>query len=218
MTDYYLRAEAGKFKIIAHPIGMTVEGDPEAPGGRSVISRPSSGGTAESHIDGQGRLRVTLSAPLDVGRTSEARVLKTLAQAVAADRGSRCSVSPGAEDARGEDGVLWIGGSTVQVQIVTLPSASSVWKELAESGATSLLLEMTDVVRLVRISLERKRDRVAPMILALDASHIGAAVGPQLVREYIGTYGEPNLEYGWTEVWLVGSTVRSTRRLSKTDG
>ena len=54
-------------------------------------------------------------------------------------------------------------------------------------------------------------------LLALDASHFGAIVGPNLVDAYFSRYRNPEDEFKFKEVWIIGPTVRSSARLKPTD-
>ena len=49
--------------------------------------------------------------------------------------------------------------------------------------------------------------------LVLDVSYIGAMVVSELVDDYISKYGNPNDEFSFNEVFIIGPTVKSSIRL-----
>jgi hypothetical protein len=116
-------------------------------------------------------------------------------------------------DDRGEDGRLSINGKNVEVQIVSMPADPELWKELSTHSAVSLEGKPDDAVRMVRQALLHKKDKAVGLLLALDAAHVGAIVGPNLVEDYLATHGDPEEEFSLAQVWIVGPTARSSFRL-----
>jgi hypothetical protein len=193
------------------PVGMVVEGPPDSPEGRRVESRPASGGRAYSSTDGTGTFVAELSAPLDRGRQGEGHAIDVLIQALNA-RGDQVQLLPGGQDDRGEDGRLSINGSTIPVQVVSVPVDPSFWKELSTRGTA---LKEGDGVDLVRQALLHKKDKAIGTFLVMDAAQVGAIVGPALVENYHRAYGDPEREFSLREAWIVGPTLRSTIRLGR---
>ena len=200
---------SGELGIKGSPIGMVMEGPPDSPQGRRVESRPSSGGRAYSRTDGTGGFVAELSAPLDRGRQGEGHAIEVLIQALKA-RGDQVQLLPGGQDDRGEDARLSINGCTIHVQAVSVPVDPSFWKTLSTQGT---VLKEGACVDLIRQALLHKKDKAIRTILVMDASQVGAIVGPALVNTYYRTYGDPEREFSLQEAWIVGPTVRSTIRL-----
>jgi hypothetical protein len=200
-----MKAESGHYGLTGSPVSFVVEEPPDSADGRRVDARPASGGRANCFI-------AELSGSLDVGRSNEARVLKTLVQSLRA-RGDDVTLGAGATDNRGEDGILSINGQPVSVQIVSLPIEQSLWKELSTVGRADRTGSSNDAVELVRRALIHKSNKAAGTLLVLDTAHIGAIVGPALVDDYIRVYGDPEREFSLFEAWIVGPTPRSTLRL-----
>lgn len=208
---YVLNAEAGSITITGQPVGMIVEGRPDAPEGRRVESRPASGGSSLSRTNGDGGFRVELSGALDKGRANERHALEILVEALRAS--GRDASLTGGRDERGEDGVVLLEGTRYVVQVVSVPANPAVWKTLSGSGRVEATGTIDDAVAMIREALEHKRDRAHGTILVLDAAHFGASIGPSLVQAYLSRYRDPRREFSLAEVWLVGPTPRSAFRL-----
>jgi hypothetical protein len=211
-TAYVLKAEPLEFRITGQPVGTVVEGPPDSPDGRRVDSRPASGGRSYSSTDRSGAFTADLSGPLDRGRSGEGRVLKVLTQALRA-RGEHVTPLVGGRDDRGEDGRLSINGQDVRVQIVSMPANPEFWKEFSVHDTAFRKGEREYAVRMVRQALLHKKDKAAGTLLALDAAHVGAVVGPRLVEAYVATHGDPEEEFSLVEAWIIGPTARSSFRL-----
>ena len=210
--NYVLEAEPGDCRITGHPIGTVVEGPPDSTEGRRVDSRPASGGRAHSTTDPTGAFSAELSGPLARGRPGEQRVIDVLAQAIRA-RGAEVTPIIGGRDDRGEDGLLSISGRTVRIQIVSMPVGSKVWRELSAHDCASQEGTADDAVRLVRDAIVHKAAKARGTLLALDAAHLGAIIGPRLVETYRAAHGDPEEEFDLIEAWIIGPTVRSSVRL-----
>ena len=206
-----LNAEPGEMHITGHPIGMLAEGPPDSPDGRRVDSMPASGGRAYSRTDSTGVFTTELSDPLDRGRPAEPRAIKVLIQAIQA-RGDQVIPLSGHDD-RGEDGLLSINRHHIPVQVVSLPAEQSLWKELALQGTVVRQGTNQDAVELIRQALDHKKDKATGTLLALDAAHVGAIIGPSLVESYHAVYGDTEQEFSLVEAWIVGPTARSSIRL-----
>jgi hypothetical protein len=66
---------------------------------------------------------------------------------------------------------------------------------------------------MIRQALLHKKNKAVGTLLVLDASYLGAIVGPALVDAYLEAHGDPEKEFSLIEVWLVGPTKRSAFRL-----
>lgn len=51
-------------------------------------------------------------------------------------------------------------------------------------------------------------------LLAVDAAHFGALVGPRLIAAYLAARGDPVAEFSFDQVRIVGPTARSSVRLA----
>lgn len=210
---YIMKVESGSYGISGGIVATVVEGRPDAAEGRRVDSQPPSGGRAFSRTDGKGDFDVELSGDLDRGLANELHVLRTLVAALIANERTAV-LADGSRDDRGEDGVLVVGGVRVAVQIVSLPVEPTIWKDLASKGNVEVSGTIDDAVAMIRRALEHKRGKASGTILALDAAHFAAFIGPALSHAYCERHGSPEDEFGLAEVWLVGPTSRSTCRLN----
>jgi hypothetical protein len=141
--------------------------------------------------------------------------MKVLAQALRGKGHDICSVD-GARDEDGQDGLLLVDDRLVEVQIVLLPVDSQLWSELVTDQSSSRGGDQLAAVLWVREALEHKADKARDTLLALDASHVGAIVGPKLVDAYISMHGNPVDEFEFDDVWIIGPTERSSVRLGPT--
>jgi hypothetical protein len=210
---HVLRAGLAEYRLEGQPIGSVVEGPHDRPEGRGVDSRPASGGQSESCTDADGFYRAKLSGKLDCGKPAQPHVLEILIDALRG-AGNDVHALPGARDDRGEDGLLSIDGHEVIVQAVTVPTDPQVWKHLADEGTSTFAGDLEQCVRMIREALEKKRNKAEGTLLALDASQVGAIVGPRLVGAYRTVHRDPVVEFRFREVWIVGPGVRSAVRLS----
>jgi hypothetical protein len=209
-----MNAEPGEIRITGHPVGVVVEGPLDSRRGRRVASQPASGGRATSETNGIGAFKAELEGQLEVGRSAEGHAVNVLAQALQ-DRGNAVERLSGSRDDRGEDALLIINGQQVALQIVSLPSEPSIWRELSRSGATSRSGTGQDAVDLVRQALLGKRNKAIGTLLVLDAVHVGGLITADLGRRYSAAYSDPSDEFGVLEVWIVGPTARSALRLGR---
>lgn len=213
---FVLKCESAAVKLSGGTIGTVVESPFGHPQGRYVISKPASGGQSDSKVDDNGNLHVYLSGYLDKGKPNEWHVKKTLEQALKAEGNDVHQVVDSKDDrlenldARGKDGIFIINDHEVAIQIVTVPTESQLWKELADSKASSRNVDRSDAVRWIRKTLEHKKNKAENTLLVLDASHFSAMVGQQLIDDYINKYGDPIDEYSFKTVWIIGSTVQSS--------
>jgi hypothetical protein len=209
---YVMNLEAGSIAITGQPIGLVVEGPPDVPAGRRVDARPASGGRAFSRTDSEGGFEIELSGVLARGRDNEGHALETLVEALRAVGREAFRTNDGQDD-RGEDGVIEIKGKRCVVQVVSVPVAPILWRQLAAIGRVQAKGTVDDAVSMLREALEHKRGKAIGTILVLDAAHFGASIGPSLVEAYNAHHGDPEREFSLAEAWLVGPTARSTFRL-----
>lgn len=209
---YRLQASTGYFSVTGFPVGFVLEGDPADPRGRRLDSRTASGGEVVSRVNADASYEIQRAGPLDLGRKDEARALKVLLQALRAS-GRTAALIEGANDDRGEDGMVMLDGRECVIQIVSVPVDPEVWSVLARAGHQANNGTLTDAIQALRSALERKRGVAFGTILVLNAAHLGAVLGPMLTQEYIRLYGDPSAEYGLREVWVVGPSARSSFRL-----
>jgi hypothetical protein len=211
-VNYVVKLESGNYGFTGSPIGTVVESPPDHRGGRRVEYSPASGGRAVSDTDSAGSFRADLSGPLERGKSNEWHVMKVL-QAALKEQGHEVSRKRGAQDDRGQDGLLVVDGRQVEVQIVTVPSDTEVWKTLNATGASSRSGDLRAQVRLIRGALEHKANKARGALVALDAAHFGALVSRKLVDAYLAEYGSPVEEFSFFDVWIIGPTARSSARL-----
>jgi hypothetical protein len=204
-------AAAFSVGITFHDIGTVAEQASEDGAGRRVDYRPAGGGTSLSATGADGSYRAELSGALPKGKAAEPHAQKVLMAALeAAGHDVALLRRNDDDDARGKDCVLLVDGKPCDVQLVTMPADSNLWKELSSKGSAATSGDLPDAVALVRTSLEKKKDWWKGCILALDAANLGALSSPAVVDAYLAAHGDPNTEFGFAQTWIVGPTVGST--------
>ena len=219
MVKREVHAVTAEIRVTTHRAGIVHEGDPSNPRGRSVSSTRPVGGTADSTIDETGVFAVSLQGPLELSDDNEPYVLKALRDRLRrngrqAEVVKVSSTEREKRDASGEDGRLMVDGTEVSVQVVTVPADASTWADVRRRGQSEILMSLDEFVGQVRAALEHKRRYSNhDTVLALDSTHFAAAVGPRLVDTYLEKFGDPEQEYGWAAVWVVGPSATSTCRI-----
>ena len=207
-----MTVETARVTVTGMPVGTVIEGSPDNPQGRRVDHRPAAGGRSLSHITEDGNFQADLSGPLMIGRPAEPAVMKTLIQALR-DAGRTVDMLGGAKDEHGQDAILRLDDTQCDVQIVSLPSDSALWRDLRIQGSASRAGDESSSLQIVREALVHKATSARGTLLVLDASHVGAIINPRLVEAYRARYGNPVIEFHFAEVWIVGPTATSTKRL-----
>jgi hypothetical protein len=195
-------------------VGTVVEQRSEDGEGRRVDYHPAAGGRALSETGAAGSYRAELSGELPRGTAGEPHAKKVLLSALEA-AGHQVNELPKKKDDndRGKDGRFKIDGKEYDVQVVTMPPDSKLWKELSDTGNAARAGDLSDAVSLVRASLEHKQEWWRGCVLALDAANLGALPSRELVDAYLAAHGDPSVEFGFAQTWIVGPTVASTFRI-----
>lgn len=199
-----------ELKVTGGAIGTHAETASEH-GGTRVDSRPAEGGQSVTETAGDGSYRGTLSGPLLRGEDGEPHVARILAAKLRA-LGHDVAELPKeqVENARGEDRKSLIDGEEYVIQVVSMPVDSELWKALGKTGMAETVGQFSDAVKLLRASMEKKRNKARGTILALDAAHIGALATQALVDAYVKAHGDPSKEFGFAQAWIVGPTEART--------
>lgn len=210
----FVRVLSDVVHVDGQSIGTTLEGPTGDGRARRIDSRPASGGRSYSRVDEAGAFLAKLTEPLDRGTAIEDAAVAVLLELLRA-RGDDVELEEGeVEDHRGEDRMACLNDRHgVVLQVVTLPAEPLLWKELRARGTATTTGTMRDAVELVRGALLHKQHKASGAILVLAAAHLGAIVGSSLVAEYLAAYGDPEQEFQFAEVWIIGPTVRSSVRL-----
>jgi hypothetical protein len=197
----------------AFSAGVVLEGPDGEKGGRRVDYRSPKGGRALSIANSIGGFRAELQGPLDVGRSNEPRVLKTLV-AFLRSCGHQAALLPPeqAQDQSGEDGMIELDGSSISAQVVSAPPDSKLWGRVSR-GPVNREGSVDDAVMYLWNALEKKRDYDQSMKrklwLVIDGSYFGALNSPAVVEAYLRAHGDPTKEFGFAKVWIVGPTVNT---------
>ncbi len=210
-----LKAESGEFRITGSPVGFIHEGPTDGGDGHFVDHRPASGGRSLSVSDSKGGFKTHLSKTLQVGREGEWWVMKALRKALAkAGQEVETPTDRSAEDDRGEDGLIRVGGQDFIVQIVTFPTDETIWSTLAR-GEAELSGDRARALELLQETLRHKNRRMAAsekssVILAIDGRNVSSLFSRELVTAYLKKHGAPEKEFGFAQIWLIGPTVSTT--------
>jgi hypothetical protein len=198
-------------RVEASNIGTVAEQRTEDGEGRRVDYRPAAGGRSLSETGVAESYRAELVGALPKGTKAEPHALRVLLAALEAS-GRKVKEHPKkkGDDGSGKDARFEINGKDYDVQVVIMPPDQTLWKELAEAGKAARAGQLPDAVKLVRASLEKKEKWWKGCVLALDAANLGALSSLALVDAYLAEHGDPNVEFGFAQTWIVGPTVGST--------
>jgi hypothetical protein len=86
--------------------------------------------------------------------------------------------------------VLIVNGRRTPVQIVTVPSSATVWKDLNANNAATLSGDRGAAVSILRAAIAAKSVKAKGTILALDLAPVGAIVNGRLVEAYLAAFGD----------------------------
>ena len=192
---------------------IVIAGPDRQTGGRVVkVADPSVQSEARRGADGSVSLNVVGSA--GIGRPGESRVALTLKERLVRD-GHQVEIVAG-DDSRGVDRRCGIDGETLSLQVTIAPQASSFWRDASRSSATTQV-SPPHAAAWLREAILTKADAArvqdSPVVLAVDARHAGVVAMPDLVQEYLGSFGSPVREFGFASVWIVGPTADYCARL-----
>ena len=164
-------------------------------------------------------LTVLVKPPVDIGRPGEQRVLvcvknslkmagKNLREPLEIER---------ARDDGDEDAVLIIDNNRIVLQIVTISPDEAFWKSVA-NGAGKARLDISEATKWINNAVSGKAQRYqkefkSSMLLAIDVGHMGVLASNIVGAQYLQTYGDPTIQYGFGGVWLIGPTENNILRL-----
>jgi hypothetical protein len=165
------------------------------------------GGYSDSERLPSGELLLTVGAKYPIGRRAEREVGQMLVAHLEM-QGRRVELKPGVDQV-GEDGQLCEGDRRSDFQVVTGIVAPEMWAERAQNGSASTRVEPALEVGWVREAIEKKAalyrnpEQRSAMIVALDFRFSPLTPLPA-ATEYRKTFSSPVVEFGFSEVWLVG--------------
>ena len=187
---------------------------PDAQKGGHVLKVADPGVQSEARKMPDGSITLDVVGATGVGRSGESQVALTLQEHLVRT-GHKVEILAG-EDARGVDRFFVVNGERFVFQVTIAPQASDFWQEASRSSATTQV-PPPHAAGWVRTAVIAKSDAPAiqdvPVLLAVDARHAGVVAMPELVREYLGRYGDPAQEFGFASVWVVGPTADYCTRL-----
>ncbi len=167
------------------------------------------------NADGDIEIEVTESPKR--GRPNEPTVLRVLGDAFT-QSGRSVPVREGAEDDRGEDGLVRSeGAAPLIIQVVSVPVDEKFGADVAKGKAARTISD-AEAVAWVREAIEHKLT-IAPAnrattLLALDVRWAGLFCSdPALLAAYAAIRQELQ-QYGFAEIWLVGATAPLCVRLA----
>lgn len=164
-------------------------------------------------------LTILVKPPVDIGRLGEPRVLACIENSLKM-MGKTLTLpleNMRARDNRGEDGILIIDGNHITLQIVTAKPDASFWKSVA-NGAGKASVEISEAINWINNAVSGKAQRYqnefkSSMLLAVDVGHMGVLASSIVGVQYLQTYGDPTIQYGFGGVWLIGPTENNILRL-----
>jgi RNA polymerase subunit RPABC4/transcription elongation factor Spt4 len=189
---------------------------PDAEKGGHVLKVADPGVQSETRKLSDGSITLDVVGATGIGRSGESRVALTLQESLVRT-GHQVEIHDG-EDARGIDRAFVVNGERFVFQVTIAPQASDFWQQASRSSATTQV-PPPHAAGWVREAVIAKADapaiQNAPVLLAVDARHAGVVAMPDLIQEYLGSYGDPVTEFGFASVWIVGPTADYCARLGR---
>lgn len=195
-----------------------VVNDTNSEDGQYIKYTASTGAQSDSSLVGN-FITISVKPPIDIGRLGESRVLvcvqnslrmtgKNLREPLEEER---------ARDDRGEDGVLIIDDNRVVLQIVTVRPNASFWPSVAQ-GEGKASVKLSNATEWINNAVSKKAQRYqnefkSSMLLAVDVGHMGVLATSIVGAQYLQTYGDPTIQYGFGGVWLIGPTENNILHL-----
>jgi hypothetical protein len=185
--------------------------DTNSEDGQYIKYTAPTGAQSDSSLVGS-LLTILVKPPVDIGRPGEPRVLACIENSL---KMTGKTLTPPLEnmrarDNRGEHGVLIIDGNHVTLQIVTAKPDASFWKSVA-NGAGEARVEISEAAKWINNAVSGKAQHYQnefkfSMLLAVDVGHMGVLASSRVGAQYLQTYGDPTIQYGFGGVWLIGPT------------
>lgn len=195
-----------------------VVNDTNSEDGQYIKYTAPTGAQSDSSLVGS-LLTILVKPPVDIGRPGEPRVLACIENSLKMTGKTLTPPSENmhARDNRGEDGILIIDGNHVTLQIVTVKPDESFWKSVA-SGAGKASVEISEAISWIDNAVSGKAQHYqnefkSSMLLAVDVGHMGVLANSVVGAQYLQTYGDPTIQYGFGGVWLIGPTENNILRL-----
>jgi hypothetical protein len=182
-----------------------------------ISVRTPLGATSEARQTQDG-VEISVGGRLDVGRPAERNIQDILVERIRSE-GIPVVAEEGAEDSRGEDGLLVVDGHRYTLQATTVPKAPTFWQDLRRSGSATTEVSNARAAEWIHDAIDAKAAKLLPrqsragIILALDARHAGVIAGPLVKAEYSAMYGAASVEFGFEAIWIVGPTPSNCSRL-----
>jgi hypothetical protein len=182
-----------------------------------LFSHYTSGGTkSEFKLGSDGNMHVTVHRKPDAGETGQHDVRKVLIGKLR-DIGHVIGPDPrGGIDDRGEDFVLDVDGKEMAVQVAVVPQDSKFWKDASRGSAERSFTPAQAVEEIQQAILAKQHKSDERIVLALDIRHVAPFARASIVAAYLESHPDPAKEYGWRQVWLVGSYPNYCVRLTQT--
>jgi hypothetical protein len=193
----------------------TVTEERDATGAQLQVRNRTPEGAHSDALLTDGSVSLNISGPIQIGRKGESRALDTLLCKLLQE-GHQSTVEAG-RDSFGEDGILRHNGECLTLQVVSVPSSTTFWRD-AILGSVTVAVSLADGVKWVRDAVVAKIAHTPPAergrtILVLDAALAGVLSAHEIADAYLGLYGDPQVEFGLAGIWLVGPTTSTTMQL-----
>lgn len=215
--DVTVLAQGVEARSAVGNVGTVAEEGHISDGEFRVRVQTPGGARSEGHLTAAD-LSLKAGGAIEMGRKGEPRVVATLLAKLNQGE-AQAELVPGAEDERGEDSILRIQGERRILQVVSVPSAREFWRDASRSTA-EMSASVPDAVTWLRETITAKSSKTPPAersktILALDAVHAGVLARDEVMDAYHQLHGDPEDEFGFAGIWLVGPTVSTTTRLGR---
>lgn len=227
LTGVKASAEAGKV-IPVIEVGLTgveshcaagtvgsVAEERYASGERFRIRTRTPEGARSREMLADGVVSLEIHGPTQTGLKGEPRALDTLLSRLRQE-GHHPALEKG-RDGHGEDGILRLGGDRLTLQVTVVPRCCELWRNANRDSAMASV-PVADAAKWLRDAVLDKATKTPPSerattILVLDAALAGVLSAPEVGHTYLALYGDPQVEFGFAAVWLVGPTPSTTTRL-----
>lgn len=162
-----------------------------------------------------GVVSLNIHGAIEIGRNGEPRALDTLLRKL--QEGGHQPILEAGRDQHGEDGILLLQGLRLTLQVVTVPSCPKWWRDANRDSAMTAV-PVVEGANWIRDAVVAKLTNTSPAerettILVLDVGLTGILAEHEVVDAYLELYGDPNLEFRFASIWLVGPTTSTTTQL-----
>lgn len=177
-------------------------------GSQFVHQQHVQGGSSANTLDPDGTFHLTVTHGYPLARAGEREVAQTLV-AYLVQHSSDARLLGGAEDGRGEDGLLLVGGQRMGLQVVTGIKAQQYLRAVHKKGSEDTQGSLAEFAHLLGEAIQSKasqygRLEAERMVLALDVRFAPLLSNQTTVAAYNDCWGTSGPAEAFAAVYIVG--------------